>query len=406
MDKKLVFLFGLCAGACTALAGCSSSRDESAQDKIITGYLVENAAKYVTVANYKEIEIVKPVYTISEDAVDIGIEELLYSHIDYTDPDRPAQLGDSISMDVTAIVRGEGSSEDQQENYTFAPGSEELNQEFILGSEEFGEEFDEHLQGCQPGDHLTFSCSYEEDSWFENWSGKTVDFDVTVKAVQEIIIPEYDDAFVKDTMGFDSKEELEASILADLNAEYADLSEAVAKENLIQTLMEESTFDGYPDQLYDTCKEELSADYGSDDDTSDDDTENPDTFLEEETLNEVHRRLLISALCEAEQVEITEADLDVFADDLAPSRGFQNKEELLNEHSREKLIWELYTDKVSAILLNQVTVEEIPDSFDIGIDLDDPFAEEDIEELKGFEMIYEDFTEDFAEESSEAEEEF
>lgn len=43
-----------------------------------------------------------------------------------------------------------------------------------LGQEEFGAEFDQKLTGVSTGDKLDFSITYGDDTWQEDWQGKTL----------------------------------------------------------------------------------------------------------------------------------------------------------------------------------------------------------------------------------------
>ena len=182
MKKRYVLL--LCAFALSAsLFGCGNSKDSSesaqteqsspAQDDdgtVITGYLVDNADKYVTLGTYKGLEVEQPVYTASDEDVSMEIENTLYEYSTAAEVDRAAQSGDTLTVDLTATIEGESK-----------PNLSETDYILELGYEEFGSDFDEKLTGSKTGDTLEFSCSYQDDTWYDDWTDKTVHFKVTVK---------------------------------------------------------------------------------------------------------------------------------------------------------------------------------------------------------------------------------
>ncbi len=74
----------------------------------------------------------------------------------------PSEDGNIVYMNLTANVEGEEAAEPEE---TF----------ITLGQEEFGAEFDQELTGVSTGDtNWIFSITYGDDTWQEDWQGKTV----------------------------------------------------------------------------------------------------------------------------------------------------------------------------------------------------------------------------------------
>jgi trigger factor len=76
-----------------------------------------------------------------------------------------------------------------------------------VGSGEFGEQLDAQLAGTKPGDILSFSDTLPERFGDELTNGST-SFQVLVKDVKGVRLPEADDGFAKTASEFDTYEEL------------------------------------------------------------------------------------------------------------------------------------------------------------------------------------------------------
>ncbi|MDO5345067.1 MAG: FKBP-type peptidyl-prolyl cis-trans isomerase [Lachnospiraceae bacterium] len=336
-------------------------------DKEISGYLIDNADQYVTLGNYKGLDIEKPVYQVSDSEVEMEIDNERYSYITFQKVDRASQSGDCLTVDLKATMEGEDT-----------PVLDEQDYAIDLGSQEFGEDFDAQLENCKVGDTKTFSCSFDEDSWYEEWIGKTLNFEVTIKMVEEMILPDYDDDFVKNTLGFDSKEDYEASVREILLANYEDQSNAEAKENAILAALSVCEFSGYPDKLYDTCKSAVTSgyaafasEYGMDLDELYEAFDMTDEDIESEAMDEVNRRLFISALCQKEQLSVTTGEYAVYLNDQYAYYNYEDADSFEADLGKETVMWMLYEDKVSTFLMNNGSIYEADagqDGDDLGIE--------------------------------------
>lgn len=362
MKKKyLLLLTGLLVAA--SLFGCGKKENtpdatasSAEQDGEITGYLVDNAEKYVTLSTYKGLDVEKPIYEVSDDELSMEIENELYDHSNVNETDRASQMGDLLTIDLSASVEGDINATLTEEDYTIE-----------LGYEEFGSDFDEQLTGVKAGDTKKFSCDFTEDSWYEDWIGKTVNFDVTVKKVEEIIVPEYTDDFVTTTLGYDSKEDFEAALREELEAGYASQSTNEARENAMLAALENCKFNGYPDKLYDSCKtavkERYSAfadAYGMSEEDLYDAYDMSEEDIETEVMDTVNRRLFISALCQKEGLSVTDAEYNAYLEEQYALYGYEDAASFEADMDKEFLMWSLYETKTADFLLNNASVYEAP----------------------------------------------
>ena len=187
--------------------------EETALDPITpSDYLVKNASDYVTIGDYSDVEVTKYTYEITDDMVQEEIQEELESYSEEESTNAPSEDGNIVYMNLTATVDGEAGDEEE----TF----------IILGQEEYGAEFDEKLTGVSAGDQLDFSVTYGDDTWQEDWQGKTVDFKVEVTDVTKSNTPEYNDDYVKNNTDYDTKADYEAAVKENLQQSYDEQSTA------------------------------------------------------------------------------------------------------------------------------------------------------------------------------------
>ena len=376
MNKKtLLLVTGLVLTL--SVAGCSNKKDTAetetavSQEDVITGYLIDNAQQYVTLSSYKDLEVEKPIYEVTDEDVNMEIENYLYEMSQVQETDRGAQVGDILTVDLKATIEGDATPYFEEEDYAIE-----------LGYEEFGPEFDEQLEGCKAGDTKSISCSFEEEDGYDDWVGKTVNFEISIKMVEEIIIPEYDDDFIKN-MGYDSKEDFETYLKENLADSYAEQSDAEAQTNALLSAIDQTQFNGYPDKLYDSCSASVKEQYAFFAETSGmSESELYEAFdmteedLENEILEAVNIRLFISALCQAENIIVTDEEYSAFLNDQYYYYGYEDTASFEADYGKEYILWALYENKVSSFLLENAKVNEVEYSYTEDYDEEYDFGEE------------------------------
>lgn len=377
--KSLLLLTGLMLTLC--ITGCGKKEEASTteatteQDASITGYLIDNANQYVTLASYDGIEVEKPIYEVTEDELNMEVENSLYEHSQLLEANRAAEMGDIVTVNLAATIEGEGEPYIDEEDYAIE-----------LGYVEFGPDFDAQLEGCKVGDTKSFSLSFDEDIWLEEWMNKTVNFEVSVTKVEELIIPEYNEDFVKE-LGYESMEDFEAALKETLAANYEEQSNSEAKTNALLAAMEITEFQGYPDKLYDSCKTSVQQQYaafaemfGISEEELYESYEMTDEDLEAEILEAVNGRLFISAFCQKEGISVTEADYQSYLEEQYLYNGYEDAASFEAEYGKEYILWALYEDLVTSHLLEHANVTEADYSYD-----EESYdeEEEEVEEIDG-----------------------
>lgn len=343
----------------TATLGMTLMMSACGGNKNITLYGTEEEYGKVTLGEYKGIAAEKKVYEISDEAIDSEIEYMLYDYIEYASVNRGAQDDDFITLKMKSSADGTtlyDSSEEESGVY-----------ETQLGYEDFGAEFDEQLSGAKKGDHLTFSVEYDQDFGLEDYAGKKVDFDVTVEEVSEEKVPELNDSFIKEKLGFDNEAALRQNVKDDLTAQYEENSNYSLYSDLIAKVVENSTIENYSDKLYESCYssteqnyfsymemlgcstlEEVYAAFGI---TEDD--------IKQETIEMVNQQVVVNAIAQAENMEMTKADFDKRIEELAEEYEYDSVKELTEDVGEDYLKYMIMEEKVYKLLADNASLTEI-----------------------------------------------
>ncbi len=352
----------------------TSSQAEASLDPITpSDYLIEDVSDYVTLGEITGIPVTQYTYEITDDMVQERVDLEVSAYDEEIEVDRASQEGDVVYIDLTSAVAGDAESEYAESTY------------ITLGDEEYGADFDQELLGASAGDTLEFSITFGDDIWMEDWMGQTVDFTVDVTSVCEIQSPEYNDTFVSENTEYSTTEEFESALRDTLADEYAETSLMDTVESLFQTVESEAVFSGYPQELYDLCKEETLSFYAAFAGTSDE-QEIYDLFglteddMDAEVLTTVNRRLIVSSICEQAGLEVTEEEYISYVTDYAEYYGYDNAADFEADNTRETLVWSLYETKAGDYLYENADITEEPYSEDEDLSLEDFEIELEAEE--------------------------
>lgn len=154
----------------------------------------------ITVPGYGglRVELSSPVAT--HDEVDAAVAEELKRHGELVDVDRPAAVGDYVSVDLAASRDGEPVAGLNAEDWSY-----EIGQGWVA------EDFDDQLVGATAGAELAFTTTPKA-------TAEPADFTVKVSRVQELVTPELDDDWVADNLGeFETVDEWTASLREDIS---------------------------------------------------------------------------------------------------------------------------------------------------------------------------------------------
>ena len=140
----------------------------------------------ISLKGIDELEIVRPLSSVSDADVDGMIEKLRVQKQTWRVVDRPAQNSDNVTISFSGTSEGENFTDGKLEDFKVICGQKKM----ISG-------FEDNLLGLTAGTHKTFILNFPEDYGNEKLAGKAAEFEVDVVEVEEPVLAEIDEAFIK-----------------------------------------------------------------------------------------------------------------------------------------------------------------------------------------------------------------
>jgi len=137
----------------------------------------------ITLDKLDSFVVSRPAVEITEPDVDRLIENLRRARKSFSEVTRAAADGDQVTVDFEGKLDGEAFQGGKGEGVSFE-----------VGTGQFLPDLEKGMVGHSVGESFTVDVSFPEDYRAEALKGKTAQFDVTLKAVKELVLPALDDA--------------------------------------------------------------------------------------------------------------------------------------------------------------------------------------------------------------------
>lgn len=272
----------------------------------------------VSLPGYQGLAVTVPSVDASEEEVDAQVDRLREQSGELTEVSRPARDGDYVTIDL----------------HGSRPGSEGLDLEDYLYEVGSGSEIrglDDQLRGSKPGDILQFSGPIEGGSEETSSVAPSSTFRVLVKDVKEKVLPEPTDDWASEASEFDTLEELRADLRTRLKQIKVVQAQLALRERALEALIA-LVEDEPPESLVDeevrervhdlshrlearriTLEQflELSGRTG----------EELQAEIRAEAARDVRADLALRALADAEDIEVTDEELDRAVEEIAEQAG-------------------------------------------------------------------------------------
>lgn len=187
----------------------------------------------INISPVEELTIEKPVCKVSDDDVDKMIEIVRKQHRKPEAVEREATENDSVVIDFIGRIDGE----------EFEGGTaKDFNLE--LGAKKFIEGFDDGLIGARAGDKRVLKLKFPEEYANKALAGKETEFEVDVKVVNELVLPELDSELFA-TLGVTEGglEEFKAEVRKNMQRESEQATLSRVKESVMAKLYEANKMD-------------------------------------------------------------------------------------------------------------------------------------------------------------------
>lgn len=353
MKKKvLLMVMSLCLLA--LVGGCKKETDPSGAP-VKKAY---KASKYVTLGDYKGIEIAMGNLEITDEIIDSAIQDDLKSNAATKEiTDRPVQNGDVVNIDF------EGYKDDVAFDGGTAAG-------YVLeiGSGSFIPGFEEGLIGANKGDKVELNLTFPEDYGSADLAGQPVVFKVTINTISEYELPELTDAYVTDNTTYESVEAYREAKREALQSYSDQYIEYYKTNTVIQKVIENATISSVPENLLDFYKYiynnyneqmiynnyQMSLEAYLTSSGKSQEQYNEELLTAAESL--AKREMVDMAVAEAEGIKITEEDYKELLPDYLSANGIDSEETLRQYESKKRTMEQMLISKVEDFLIEQAVV--------------------------------------------------
>lgn len=302
-----------------------SPRAEFSQIKKGEGFTVTITVECypeIEVKDYKGVEIEAVSSEVTDEDVENELKARARRNSRMVTVDRPAKEGDTVLIDYEGWVG----------DRKFEGGTAE-RQPLKLGSGTFIPGFEEQLIGVSTGEDKDVKVTFPEDYHAEDLAGKEAVFKCKVHEVKEEEVPEINDEFVKDVSEFDTLDEYKADIRKELEKSKASRAENAMKNKVIEKVFEANDID-VPDVMVESEIDNMISEFdqqlrsqGLDLNTymqylGKDPKEMRDE-LKDEAFKKTKTRMIVSAVAEQEDFQVTEEEVNAELERMAKQYGLE-----------------------------------------------------------------------------------
>jgi trigger factor len=275
-------------------------------------------------ADYRGLRIERPTAAVSDAEVDEQLDTLRDRFAELDSVGRPARRGDYVVIDLRSYVHDQEVPE--------VSGQDIL---YEVGSESYVPELDTELDGARRGDILKLNAKLPEA--FGERGGEEVSISVIVKEVKAKRLPELDDDFAKTASEFDTLDELREDVRKRLGQLKEAQADAAIRDEALRALTEKVADVDLPERLVDRETESRVASARQ---RAEQQGVTLEDVLRASNVEELQFRadarahatrairadLALEGVARAEEIQVTDEDLDKVVDALATQVGQSAKD--------------------------------------------------------------------------------
>jgi trigger factor len=326
-----------------------------------------DAASYVAVfevvpqvilADLSAQEVKRPQVSVTDDDVQAMIEKLRRQRASWVVVERTAEEGDQLMISFKGLIDGE----------PFDGGSAE-DVPVVLGSGSLLDGFESGLVGASSGDSRSLALTFPDDYRVAKLAGKAATFEVEVKEVRNRVLPEIDEAFIKEFgIASGDRADFNADIRRNLEHELKQNLRSTIKDRVMNALLAANSFQ-VPSALVDQEAEELRKQaranferqgHGSS-------LQLPLEIFKDQARRRISLGLLLAEIIDKQQLKVDQERVSAIITEFAQT--YEEPEEVVsfyksNASGRSHVEILVMEDMVVDWVLGQVRVEDEPLSFD------------------------------------------
>ena len=275
----------------------------------------------VDLTGYDQVEVSRPETGLTEQEYAAELDRVLerYATVETVEEDRALVDGDWAEIEFRGEVQ-ELAQTVGEDGVSNATAQEPIRGEDVLieiGGKNTLPAFTDGLRGAKPGQELKLEVDYPADFGEPKLAGKTVSYDVTVKAIKRKSFPERDAELAKQLGDYESFEDFESKLRELATTRKTETLENQAKDKMLDELIARLHFpvpEAFVQQQIEARLDRglraLAQQGMKPEDMRKLDFGRLRTAQRDQAVNEVKASMILDRIAEAENVEVSDDDFD------------------------------------------------------------------------------------------------
>jgi len=272
----------------------------------------------IDVTGYDSVKVTRPDASLEEGEFEAELANVLDHHatVEPVDEDRPITDGDWAEIGFTGKVQDLAQVVGEEPKTEGQPitGEDVLIE---IGGRNTLQAFNDALRGAKVGQELEFEATYPSDFGDARLAGRTVAYDVTVKAIKKKTFPERDEEFAKQLGPYEDWDDFETKLRDRLATRKKEALESQARDKMLDEIIAKYHFpvpETFVQQQVDARLERglraLAQQGMSSDAMRQLDFGRLREAQRDQAVNEVRLSLVLDQIAEREHIVITDEDLE------------------------------------------------------------------------------------------------
>ena len=296
----------------------------------------------VELKGLENIEVEKPVVEISDADLDKMVDVLRKQQATWTESQEAVKAEDRVTIDFVGSVDGEEFEGGKATDFVLAMGQGRM----IPG-------FEDGIVGHKAGDQFDIDVTFPAEYHAENLKGKAAKFAITLKKVENIVLPELTEEFVKKFGNAKSVEDLRAEIKKNMQRELNNAVTARVKNQVINGLIAQNDIEvpaAAVAEEVDVLRQQAVQRFGGKPEMA---AQLPAELFEADAKRRVQVGLLLSNVISQNELKVDEARVEAMIADIASA--YEQPAEVVEYYAKNRQL----TENIRNVVLEEQAVDAV-----------------------------------------------
>ena len=296
----------------------------------------------VELKGLENIEVEKPVVEITDADLDKMVDVLRKQQATWTESQEAVKAEDRVTIDFVGSVDGEEFEGGKATDFVLAMGQGRM----IPG-------FEEGIVGHKAGEQFDIDVTFPAEYHAENLKGKAAKFAITLKKVENIVLPELTEEFVKKFGNAKSVEDLRAEIKKNMQRELNNAVTARVKNQVINGLIEQNDIEvpaAAVAEEVEVLRQQAVQRFGGKPEMA---AQLPAELFEAEAKRRVQVGLLLSTVIGSNELKVDDARVEAMIADIASA--YEQPAEVVEYYAKNRQL----TENIRNVVLEEQAVDAV-----------------------------------------------